>query len=145
MTTESTETLSQIWYEFWQRSVRENLRAVQEYVLQKIVQDLRAVEECGEDAIVYTMALRLDGGMIAQLTESTVDPGWVNRRAGATEGFCARDYCGAAWRTRRGKATAVRTYTPEEFLARDSTGTLAQRAEAFENALKAHLRSLLNS
>src|SRR3989338_3057483 len=105
-------------------------------VVSKLLGELReSGTPLDEDAVVYTMARSIAWGLVAQLTNDADDPGWVNRAVGATEGFYTRDYCGAAARKGRGVALAVRTFTPEEFLARDTTGTLAARAQAFENAL----------
>lgn len=146
MTTDRQQvTLSSLWYEYFARLIRWETRATTEDVRRALIEELRDSQRICEDAIVYTMARTLDQGMIAQLTFDANDPGFVNRALGATEAFYVRDYCGAAWRKRCGVASAVRTYTPEAFLARDETGTLAKRSQAFEEAFIALLRSKLAS
>lgn len=113
-------------------------------ILRDLVDELRqAGVPLDDDAVTYTIALRIWGGTIGQLTFDLDDPGYVNRASGATEGFYPRDLCGSARRKQRGMATAVRAWEPVEFLARDSTGTLAQRAKAFEAALITLLRKKL--
>ena len=145
MSSESTsEPLSSLWYRFWDRHLRNNPSATSDVVLEGVIRTLRSVWKYNEDAVVYTMALRLDGGMIAQLTWDMDDPGFVNRASGATEGFYPRDYCGAAVRKRCNARTAVRTFASVEFLARDLTDTLAKRAQEFEDAFKAYLRTQLD-
>lgn len=136
------KTLASVWYEFFAREVQQNPRETTEWVIQRLVEELRASAEHLEDAVVYTMARTIDGGTIAQLTHD-VDPGFVNRVVGATEGFYPRDYCFATRRKRCGVASAVRTFEPVAFLARDPTGTLAERSRAFEAAFIALLQEKL--
>lgn len=137
------ETLVSIWYRYFAQAIQKEPRAMTEWLIQGLVAELRASAEHLEDAIVYTMARTLDGGTIAQLTHDADDPGFVNRAAGATEGFYPRDYCGATVRKRCGVASSVRTFEPAQFLARDSTGTLAERSRAFEEAFIVLLQSKL--
>lgn len=146
MTSDSkARPLSGLWWEYFARVIRTETRATSEWVTQCLIDELRASAEHLEDAVVYTMARTLDGGTIAQLTYDADDPGFLNRAAGATEGFYPRDYCGAAARKRCGVRTAVRTFFAGEFLARDPTKTLAERSRAFEEAFIALLKEKLAS
>lgn len=146
MTSVSTQhRLADLWWRFFAKEITRNDRVMSEDALRALIEELRAPVTFGEDAVVYTMALRLDGGTIAQLTRDADDPGFVNRAMGATEGFYPRDYCGAAERKRCGVASSVRTFEPAQFLARDQAGTLADRSRAFEEAFIALLQSKLAS
>jgi len=103
-------------------------------LLEDLVEELGSAR-FGDDAVCYVLCRDVWGGTIGQLTHDLVDPGFVNRASGATEGFNPHDVCGSVRRKNRGMATAVASFAHAEFLRRHSTGTLAQRAEDFETAL----------
>ena len=136
--------LGDVYYTLTMRECDKDPECIPEVLVEGLLKEMRANgTPLDEDAVVYTMACSIAWGCVAQLTHDADDPGWVNRAVGATEGYYPHDYCGTAARKRCGLATAVRTFTPAEFLARDQTGTLVDRAQAFEDAFAALIESKL--
>lgn len=104
--------------------------SVLEHALQEIDWDLAT----HNDAICLVLARSLLGGTIVELAPRC----WTNLQPNG-EGVRVRDLCGARVRSGGRDWRDAPRFEPHEFVARDTTGTLAARAIALEHELTAHI------